>query len=79
MTEPIIERHEKWEPVTGIVTPAARALISEDHEGLVVTMMFSEVVDGLDSDLRISFGRVAGYTVYEEFVHPGLVLKPSRR
>ncbi len=33
-------------------------------------MMFSEISDGLDSDLRIRVGRVAGYTVYEEFVHP---------
>lgn len=70
MTELIIERHERWEPVEGIVTPAARAVVNEDHEGLVITMIFSEVVDGSDSDLRIKFGRVAGYTVYEEFVHP---------
>lgn len=70
MTELIVEQHEKWEPVEGIVTAAARALVSEDHEGLVVTMIFSEISDGLDSDLRIRFGRVAGYTVYEEFVHP---------
>ncbi|HEU4713077.1 MAG TPA: hypothetical protein VFS76_16015 [Pyrinomonadaceae bacterium] len=65
-----VERHEKWEPVEGIGTPAARALIEEDHEGLVVTLIFSEIVDGAGSDLRIKFGRVAGYTVYEEFVHP---------
>jgi hypothetical protein len=70
MTELIIERHEKWEPVEGIATPAARAEVVEDREGLVVTMIFSEVIDGSDSDLRIRFGRVAGYTVYEEFVHP---------
>jgi len=71
MTELIVERHEKWEPVEGIITAAARAVVREDHEGLVVTMMFSETGDdGPDSDLRISFGRVAGYTVYEEFVHP---------
>lgn len=70
MTELIVERHEKWEPVEGIVTAAARAVVREDHEGLVVTMMFSEISDGLDSDLLIGFGRVAGYTVYEEFVHP---------
>ncbi|MFN2533342.1 MAG: hypothetical protein ABR555_18825 [Pyrinomonadaceae bacterium] len=70
MTELIVERHEKWEPVEGIVTAAARALVREDHEGLVVTMMFSEISDAPDSDLRIKFGRVAAYTVYEEFVHP---------
>jgi hypothetical protein len=70
MTEVIVERHEKWEPVEGIATAAVRAVVSEDHEGLVVTMVFSEMVDGRDSDLRIRFGRVAGYTVYEEFVHP---------
>ena len=71
MTELIVERHEKWEPVEGIVTAATRAVVREDHEGLVVTMMFSEIGDdGPDSDLRIKFGRVAGYTVYEEFVHP---------
>lgn len=70
MTELIVERHEKWEPVKGIVTPVARALVAEDHEGLVVTMMFSEIVGGPHSDLRIRFGRVAAYTVYEEFVHP---------
>jgi hypothetical protein len=65
-----VERQEKWEPVEGIVTPAARAVLTEDHEGLVVTMMFSEIADGLQSDLRMNFGRVFAYTVYEEFVHP---------
>ena|SRR5438270_7525236 len=71
MTELIVERHEKWEPVEGIVTAAARAVVREDHEGLVVTMMFSEIGDdGPDSDLRIKFGHVPAYTVYEEFVHP---------
>lgn len=71
MTELLVERHEKWEPVEGIVTAAARAVVTEDHEGLVVTMMFSEIADdGPDSNLRIEFGRVAAYTVYEEFVHP---------
>ena len=70
MTELSIERHEKWQPVEGIATTAARAVVAEDHEGLVVTMIFSEVVDGSDSDLRIRFGRVPGYTIYEEFVHP---------
>lgn len=70
MRKGIIERHEKWEPVEGIVTAAARAVVNEDHEGLVVTMIFSEICDGPDKDLQIRFGRVAGYTVYEEFVHP---------
>lgn len=70
MTERTIERHEKWEPVEGIATAATRAVVSEDHEGLIVTMMFSEMVEGSDSDLRIRFGRVAAYTIYEEFVHP---------
>jgi hypothetical protein len=70
MTEPIVERHEKWEPVEGIATPAARAVVAEDKNGLVVTMIYSETVDDSDSDLRIRFGRVPGYTVYEEFVHP---------
>lgn len=69
-TERTVERQEKWEPVPGIVTPAARAMVEEDHEGLVVTLMFSEVVDGHQSDLRINFGRVLGYSVYEEFVCP---------
>ncbi len=64
------ERQEKWQPVEGIVTPTASALIHEDDEGLVVTLLFSNVIDGLSSDLRIRFGRVRAYTVYEEFVHP---------
>jgi hypothetical protein len=65
-----MERQERWEPVEGIVTPAARAVIEEDENGLAVTLMFSEIVNGLDSDLRIRLGRVPAYTVYEEFVHP---------
>lgn len=70
MTEATEERLEKWEPVGEIATPAARALIAEDQDGLAVTLMFSEIVDGLHSDLHINFGRVPAYTVYEEFVHP---------
>ena len=66
----ISEREEKWEPVEGIVTPAARAVIDESHRGLVVTMVFSEIVDGLKLDLRINFGRIRAYSVYEEFIHP---------
>ena len=67
------EYFEKWEPVGGIHTPVARALIKEDHDGLVVTLIFSEIVDGLDSDLQIYFGRVPAYTVHEEFVHPFMI------
>lgn len=70
MTEPKEERLEKWEPTGEIATPAARALIVEDQGGLAVTLMFSEIVDGLHPDLHINFGRVPAYTVHEEFVHP---------
>jgi hypothetical protein len=65
-----VERYEKWEPVEGVVTPAARALIEENHEGLGVTLFFSEIVGGLNFNLFINFGRVPAYTVHEEFVHP---------
>ena len=68
----MVERHEKWEPVEGVTTPVARALIEEDHEGLTITLIFSEIVDGLDFDLQIKFGRIPAYAVYEEFVHPWL-------
>ena len=71
LEEPInLEQAEKWEPVEGIITPVARAMVAEDHEGLVVTLVFSEIVNGLQSDLQMSFGRIHAYTVYEEFVHP---------
>jgi hypothetical protein len=66
----MIGRYEKWEPVGGAVTPAARAIIKDDGEGLVVILVFSEIVNGLDSDLRVDMGRVPAYTVHEEFVHP---------
>lgn len=65
-----LERYEKWEPVEGITTPAGGALINEDIEGLSVTLIFSEIVNGLQADLRIHFRGVAAYTVHEEFVHP---------
>jgi hypothetical protein len=65
-----VERYVKWEPVEGMMTPAARALIEQNHEGLGVTLFFSEIVGGLNSDLFINFGRVPAYTVHEEFVHP---------
>ncbi len=65
-----VEKQERWEPIDGIVTPAASALIVEDGDGLIVTLLFSEITDGRDSDLRLKFGRVLAYTVYEEFVHP---------
>jgi hypothetical protein len=65
-----IEHYEKWEPVASVHTPAARASIREDHNGLLVTLSFSEVVGGSDSDLEMKFGRVPAYAIYEEFVHP---------
>jgi hypothetical protein len=65
-----VERHEKWTAVEGVTTPVARALIEEGHDGLVITLVFSDIVDGLNSDLCIDFGRVPAYAVYEEFVHP---------
>ena len=65
-----VERYEKWEPVGSVYTPAARAVIREDHKGLLVNLIFSETVDGSESDLQISFGRVPVYAIYEEFVHP---------
>jgi hypothetical protein len=65
-----IERYERWEPVAGVTTPVSRALVEESREGLSVTLVFSEIVDGLSRDLRIAFGRVPAYAVHEEFVHP---------
>lgn len=64
------EIHEKWVPIEGISTPAASALIVEDRDGLTVTLLFSEIIDGSHSDLCLKFGHVLAYTVYEEFVHP---------
>lgn len=69
-SEQSVEIQVKWEPVEGIVTPAASALIAENIDGLTVTLLFSEIIDGSHSDLRLKFGRVLAYTVYEEFVHP---------
>lgn len=69
-SEPGVEKQEKWVPVEGIVTPAASALVVEDKDGLTVTLLFSEIVDGSHSDLCLKFSQVLAYTVYEEFVHP---------
>jgi len=65
-----LERYEKWEPVEGITTPVYCAFINEDYDRLTVTLIFSDILDGLDKDLRIHLGRVPAYTVHEEFVHP---------
>ena len=65
-----IEHYDKWQPEAAVHSPAARAVVKEDHSGLVVTLIFSEVVGGPNSDLRIAFGRVPAYATYEEFVHP---------
>jgi hypothetical protein len=70
MTEERVEQQEKWEPIAGIESPAGGAFVAEDHEGLTVTLLFSEIADGPDSDLRIKFGHVVAYSVYEEFAHP---------
>jgi hypothetical protein len=64
-----MERREKWTTVDGVTTPVARASIEEGSDGLIITLVFSEIVDGLTSDLRIDFGRIPAYAVYEEFVH----------
>lgn len=66
----MLEKQEKLGFVEGVVTPAARAVVEENHQGLAITMVFSEILNGLRSDLRLNFGRVLAYTVYEEFVHP---------
>lgn len=65
-----LERYEKWKPVEGITAPVSYTLIRDDKEGLSVTLVFSGMVNGLSADLRIHFGKVAAYTVHEEFVHP---------
>jgi hypothetical protein len=65
-----LEHYEKWEPVKGITTPAGYALIKADQSGLSVTLLFSEVVGGLHTNLRLNCGRVPAYTVHEEYVHP---------
>lgn len=64
------EKQEKWEPIDRIETPAAAALVGEDKEGLTITLLFSDIADGGDSDLCLRFGHVLAYSVYEEFVHP---------
>ena len=73
------EKQEIWEPIDGITTPAASALVNEDKEGLTITLLFSDIVDGSDSDLCLKFGRVLAYSVYEEFVHPWQTLESAPR
>lgn len=77
--EQTIEKQEKWEPIHPIESPAASALISENNEGLTVTLLFSKIVDGRHADLCIKFGPVLAYTVYEEFVHPWETLEAAPR
>ncbi|HXT61448.1 MAG TPA: hypothetical protein VN696_00295 [Pyrinomonadaceae bacterium] len=74
-----VEQHEKWEPIAGIMSPAGGALINDDHDGLTVTLLFSEIESGAKSDLRIKFGHVLGYSLYEEFVHPWSTPKDAPR
>lgn len=64
------ESYEKWEPIEGIITPVAFSLIKDDRDRLTVTLVFSTIIDGIDVDLQIKFGRVPAYTVHEEFSHP---------
>ena len=78
-TEQRRERYEKWEPIAGIETPAASAVVVEDHEGLKVTLLFAEINIGRNSDLGIDFGRVPAYSVYEELLHPWETLDPGPR
>ena len=73
------EKQEIWEPIDGITTPAASALVSEDKDGLTITLLFSAIVDGSDSDLCLKFGRVLAYTVYEEFAHPWQTMESAPR
>jgi len=77
--EQAFERLEKWEPIEGIETPAASAVVHDDVGGVVVTLRFSEIVDGPRFDLRISFGRPLAYSVYEEVVHPWETLDSGPR
>src|SRR5947207_1101844 len=65
-----LEYYEKWQPIDGINDPVARVILKEDHEGLNIILMFSEIKDGIENDLQIKFGRVFAYSVHEEFVHP---------
>lgn len=69
-TEQAVERQEKWEPIEGVMSPAGGVRVAEDHTGLTVTLLFSEIKGGPESDLQINFGHIVGYSVYEEFVHP---------
>ena len=78
-SEHSVEVQERWVPIEGVVTPAASALIAEDEDGLTVTLLFSNIVDGSHSDLCLKFGRILAYTVYEEFVHPGQVSESAPR
>jgi len=64
------ETYEKWELIEGITTPAAFSLVKDDRDGLTVTLVFSAIIDGIDTNLQIKFGRVPAYTVHEEFSHP---------
>lgn len=63
------EWFERWEPVDGIETPVACAVV-KDNAGLSIVLVFSGIVGGLKSDLQLSFENVPAYAVYEEFSHP---------
>ena len=79
MKNQTVETAKKWEPVEGLVTPAGRVCVAMDDREVIVTMVFSEIVDGLNSDLRITFGRVPAFAVHEEFIHPWNSSHPAPR
>jgi len=60
----------KWEPVEGISFNFISADVFSAHPDLWVRLIDGRVDVPEHHDLVFQFGRVAGFTVHEEFAHP---------
>ena len=65
------EIHNRFQPVDGVATPCAAAVLHADPAAVTVRFVFSDVRGSPGRDLLVRFGReVIACMSHDEFVHP---------
>ncbi|MGH7594226.1 MAG: hypothetical protein ACRELE_10310 [Gemmatimonadales bacterium] len=65
-----MESYSRWHGIPKVETPCAGVDLQLIHGLLSVRLLFSEIVDGMDRDLVLTFDQPIAVTSFNEFQHP---------
>ena len=65
-----MEEYSRWQRVPNVEVPCAGVDLQLIHGVLSLRLLFSEIVDGMNQDLVLTFDQPIAVTSFNEFQHP---------